>query len=64
MSSLRSGISECGIDLGENELISGRMNYFIEYGIESCGTPWSPTSQDMAHRRRRSIGKKSYSLIV
>ena len=41
MSSLRSGISESGIDLG-------RMNYFIEYGTESCGIQWSPTSQDMA----------------
>ena len=44
MSSLRSGISESGIE------ISGRMNYFIEYGTESCRIPWSPTSQDMARK--------------
>ena len=29
------------------ELITGRMNYFIEYGTESCGISWLPTSQDM-----------------
>ena len=46
----------CNFPNMKNKMISNYMRYvnFIEYGIESCGTPWSPPSQDMAHRRRRN----------